>query len=209
MHLSDKLKDILLWVLAFLVFCASLKPVGEVSGLFGYLYNGLSISQWWYFLFFIIGVLVRKHFDKFVDFTNNQYVVASFLVVFSMVFLFRNEIASISYGINVLVLGFTGTVFSFTFFRKQQALFSKDTILGRILQLIGKRTLDIYMIHYFILPRHLDTVGRFFQLADNPVIEFFLSILISAGVISVCLLFSGILRLSPWLAHVMLGAKDK
>ena len=148
-HLSDKLKDILLWVLAFLVFCASLKPVGEVSGLFGYLYNGLSISQWWYFLFFIIGVLVRKHFDKFVDFTNNQYVVASFLVVFSMVFLFRNEIASISYGINVLVLGFTGTVFSFTFFRKQQALFSKDTILGRILQLIGKRTLDIYMIHYF------------------------------------------------------------
>lgn len=28
------------------------------------------------------------------------------------------------------------------------------------------------MIHYFLLPRHLDMVGRFLQLAENPIIEY-------------------------------------
>ncbi|MBO7577369.1 MAG: acyltransferase [Prevotella sp.] len=206
-RMKDRLLDVILSILAFLVFCSSLKPVGDVSGLFGYFYNGLSFSQWWYFLFFVIGIMVRKYFDIFVRLTDNQFVVAVLLAVFLLTFMCRNEVAHVSYGINVLVLGLSGTFLSFTFFRKKQSFFSKETFCGRIFQQIGIRTLDIYMIHYFLLPRHLDMVGRFLQLAENPVIEFFVSLIIAAGIISLCLLLSEIIRLSPWLAHVMLGAK--
>lgn len=208
-RMNNRIKDVILLVLAFSVFCVSLRPVGEVSGWLVSFYNGLSFSQWWYFLFFVIGIIVRKYFDTFVRLTDNQYVIAVLLAVFSLTFLCRNEIAHVSYGINVLILGFSGTILSFTFFRKQQSLFSHETLCGRIFQQIGKRTLDIYMIHYFLLPRHLDKVGRFLQLAENPIIEFFVSLTIAAVIISLCLLFSEILRLSPWVARVMLGAKSK
>ena len=208
-RMNNRIKDVILLVLAFSVFCVSLRPVGEVSGWLVSFYNGLSFSQWWYFLFFVIGIIVRKYFDTFVRLTDNQYVIAVLLAVFSLTFLYRNEIAHVSYGINVLILGFSGTILSFTFFRKQQSLFSHETLCGRIFQQIGKRTLDIYMIHYFLLPRHLDEVGRFLQLAENPLIEFLVSVTIAAGIISLCLLLSEILRLSPWVARVMLGAKSK
>lgn len=77
--------------------------------------DALSFSQWWYFLFFVIGIIVRKYFDTFVRLTDNQYVIAVLLAVFSLTFLCRNEIAHVSYGINVLILGFSGTILSFTF----------------------------------------------------------------------------------------------
>ena len=206
-RMNNRIKDVILLVLAFSVFCVSLRPVGEVSGWLVSFYNGLSFSQWWYFLFFVIGIIVRKFFDTFVRLTDNQYVIAVLLAVFSLTFLCRNVIAHVSYGINVLVLGFSGTILSFTFFRKQQSLFSQETLCGRIFQQIGKRTLDIYMIHYFVLPRHLGSLCEHMNLVENPTVEFFVSVAIAAFVIVICLLLSEIIRLSSSLSHVLLGTR--
>ena len=104
------------------------------------------------------------------------------------------------------LLSTTGVVVLFAFFRKKQALFSREKALGRTMQYVGRRTLDIYLIHFFLLPRSLSEF-TFFSDHPMPVIEFFVSSLIAIMVIAVCLVISNIFRLSPWLAHWLFGAK--
>ena len=74
--------------------------------------------------------------------------------------------------------------------------------------IIGQRTLDIYLIHFFLLPVFLkDLVSDSLTSNPIPIIEMIISILISFIVIGGSLLISNIIRLSPFLAHWMFGAK--
>ncbi|MBR4828594.1 MAG: hypothetical protein IKZ92_02175 [Muribaculaceae bacterium] len=71
---------------------------------------------------------------------------------------------------------------------------------------MGRRTLDIYLIHYFFLPLNL-TFVTVFKDHPMPIIEAFVSSLIAIIIIAACLLVSNIIRLSPFLAHWLFGAK--
>ena len=75
------------------------------------------------------------------------------------------------------------------------------------MQYTGRRTLDIYLIHYFLIPRNLSFITIFTD-HPMPIIEAAASTLISILIIAVCLLISNIIRLSPWLAHWLFGAKS-
>ena len=104
------------------------------------------------------------------------------------------------------LLSLTGLVILFSFFRKKQALFSQETKIGRTMQYVGRRTLDIYLIHFFLLPRSL-SIFTLFKDHPMPVIELLASSLIAILIIAVALIISNIIRLSPWLAHWLFGAK--
>lgn len=75
------------------------------------------------------------------------------------------------------------------------------------MQYVGKRTLDIYMIHYFLLPFRLDMMGQWFTNNPNPAIEFFITTAIAAMVIALSMVIGNIIRLSPTLSHYLLGGK--
>ena len=75
------------------------------------------------------------------------------------------------------------------------------------MQYVGKRTLDIYMIHYFLLPFRLDMMGKWFTDNPNPAIEFFITTAIAAIVIALTMVIGNIIRLSPTLSHYLLGGK--
>jgi fucose 4-O-acetylase-like acetyltransferase len=75
------------------------------------------------------------------------------------------------------------------------------------MQYVGKRTMDIYMLHYFLLPRNMEVVGQFFSDNVNPSIEFFVTTVFALLVILLCLIVGNVIRLSPLLAHYLLGAK--
>ena len=107
----------------------------------------------------------------------------------------------------VLFLGFSGSIVTFSFFYKYQDSFTKETKVGRVLQYIGKRTLDIYLLHYFFLPRNLQMVGEWFTENINPTLEFFVSLTLAAMVIALCLVVSNIIRISPLLANWLFGVK--
>ena len=81
--------------------------------------------------------------------------------------------------------------------------------MGYCLQYIGRRTLDIYMIHYFLIPRKLYIVGEFFSENVNPLIEFFTTTAVALLIMVCCIVIGNIIRLSPQLAHFLLGAKIK
>ena len=154
-------------------------------------------------IFFWFGTIVRKHFDRFIRITSNSYLITVLVVFFIVLCLFPSifSINGLEY-VAYLLAGLSGTVIIFTIFQ-HFSLFSFHS-----LQFIGSRTLDIYLIHYFFLPYHIEFIATKFNLYENP----FLCMLISMGlvflVIALSLIFSRIIRFSPILAKYLLAVKN-
>lgn len=104
-----------------------------------------------------------------------------------------------------ILYGSVSIMVIFSCFYKYQKSFSHETIFGKAIQLVGRRTLDIYMIHYFVLPYHLELFGQWFTSNPNPVLEFFITSIISLMVLSVSVLIGNIIRTSRFLSHYLLG----
>ena len=103
--------------------------------------------------------------------------------------------------------GLLGLTMIFTFFRSFSSWFAKDHWYGRVFQYVGTRTLDIYLLHYFFLPRFLLAYAPQLQAYDNKFLEFIVAFLISLMVIVACLLVSYIIRMNSLLGHFLFGAK--
>lgn len=171
----------------------------------------LGIEQLVYFVFFTLGTLVRKHYSKIRKLADNKYVIGAALVAFFgfIIFKIKEGANGLGYSIGYMISRAIGLLLVFTFFMKNEGLFTQDTKLGRVLQYIGRRTLDIYLLHYFFLPRNLEMVGKFFADNPNPTIELFVSLALATLVIALCLLMSKIIRMSPFLAHWLFGVKER
>lgn len=94
------------------------------------------------------------------------------------------------------------------FFRHYQAWFEEGKRTGRFLSFIGTRTLDIYLLHFLLLPK-MPQVGAWLN-ANQP--NFLLSIVLSVSValvvIAFCLLASQLLRVSPFLQLYLFGKRQ-
>ena len=101
--------------------------------------------------------------------------------------------------------GLSGIIIVFTFFRLLSATFSQETWYGRSLQFIGRRTLDIYLIHYFLLPFDIDINDTW--LTQSNAVYVPTALVLSLLVIAICLAISHIIRLSPFLAKYLFGVK--
>jgi len=93
----------------------------------------------------------------------------------------------------------------FMYFRHYHQYFTKRTWIGRSLQYIGRRTLDIYLIHFIFIP-NLPSIGSFFtQYRHNFVLDTTLSVFIGLIVIGFCCITSNILRVSPFFKKYLFG----
>ena len=158
-------------------------------------------------IFFWFGTFVRKHFDRFIHLTNNRYVTAVMIVLFTAIIVWPTVLSvnGIEY-IAYLIAGLSGTIICFTYFRTHQEYFSRSTWYGRSLQLIGRRTLDIYLIHYFVLPYNLVQPDVWLQYHHNTLFVP-IALILAFWVILISLLISSLLRVSPLLAKYLFGAK--
>jgi fucose 4-O-acetylase-like acetyltransferase len=78
-------------------------------------------------------------------------------------------------------------------------------VVGRSLQYVGVRTLDVYLLHYFFLP-HLPAVGAWFKAnPHNFALEGTAALLVALLVVAFALLTSNILRVSPFLKKWLFG----
>lgn len=166
----------------------------------------LCAHQWRYFLFFVLGTLAKQHFDKVQQWLDGKWVLPACIVCFIVVNALDDILPVKAIPVEA-VLSLSGLIVMFAFFRRKQALFSAGNALGRTMQYVGRRTLDIYLIHFFLLPRSLSAFTVFSDY-PMPVVEFFVSAVIAILVVAVCLLVSSIIRLSPWLAKWLFGAKE-
>ena len=93
------------------------------------------------------------------------------------------------------------------FFRYYQEWFTQEHVIGRSLQYIGVRTLDIYLIHYILLPK-MPQVGEWLNVnRPNFILEVVSSVVVALVVIAFCLLVSQVLRISPLFRQYLFGRK--
>ena len=174
----------------------------EVLGFLGFV-------TWRYYLFFILGTLVKKYFDRFLMLTDRhgvQFVVVALFCL--MAVLPVTDWWSWAY-IRFAVSGICGMVMVFTFFRQFSAWFTKDRFLGEGLQYVGTRTLDIYLLHFFFLPESMLLYNRQLLAYDNVFLEIVVVMGETLVVLACCLAVSYVLRLSPFLAKYLFGVKGR
>ena len=94
----------------------------------------------------------------------------------------------------------------FTCFRLSDS-WMKKAHLSKPLQYVGTRTLDIYLLHYFFLPRFLIPYADQLRAYDSQFIEFLVIHAIALVVLAITLLASYLIRLSPFLGHYLFGVK--
>lgn len=173
----------------------------------------LSVTTWRLFIFFYIGTWLRRHFDAFIRWTSKPVVI---LLISAAFFL----IASTSHKDNLwfemfryYAGGITGMIMIFTLFRLlyTSSIFHHPSSFfhhpSSILKFIGTRTLDIYLLHYFFLPRFLMEYTPQLQAYDSRLLEFVVIMALSLAILVLCLITSYVIRLSPFLGHYLFGAK--
>ena len=169
----------------------------------------LSFVTWRYYLFFFLGTRVKKYFNQFLEWTNRREVFFIVIVLFAlMASLPRTDYWCWVYT-RFALSGICGMVMVFTFFRYFASWFTKERILGRSLQYVGTRTLDIYLLHFFFLPESLLSYNRQLLTYNSKWGEIGVVMGEALVVLACCLMVSYILRLSPFLAKYLFGIQKK
>ena len=169
--------------------------------------GALSFMTWRYYLFFFVGTWVKRHFDTFVSWTNKAWVIVAVIAGFSFIAMMSHSDQAIREYLLFAVGGILGLTVVFTFFRTFAKYFSKDRWLGRSLIYIGTRTLDIYLLHYFVLPRFLLLHSEQLRAYDSKWFDFLVAMILALAVVGICLIVSYLIRLSPFLGHYLFGVK--
>ena len=169
-----------------------------------------------YFPYFAFGIICSMNKDLFHRILENKWVTFVIILLFCIGFYVYHFYLSVASDVILILLGFViscligfaGLLIVYNTFRVYKDSFSSDKKIGRMLQYIGKRTLEIYLLHYFFLPT-LPWVGDMLSKYNNAVLELFIGLFISLIVIAVCLVVSNILRTNPILAKYLCGVKSK
>lgn len=168
-----------------------------------------SFVKFKHIIFFWLGTFVKKHFDSFIQLTNKPLYICLLLGLFVVlnVFPIVFSIKGFEY-IAYLLVGVSGVFVTFTLFRHLSTLSSNIcNFPSSVLRYVGTRTLDIYLIHYFFLPYHIEYLADSLNLQEKPFLCMMISLPLTLGVIAISLFVSYIIRLNPFLGKYLLGAK--
>lgn len=168
----------------------------------------IGVPTWHNFVFFIIGTRIRKYFMEFEKVLNSKYFMMIAVSIFFLLNLLPKT-AIISSTLWNFLTACIGIVIIFSLFRQYQNYLDSTHRIGRWIQFVGRRTLDIYLIHYFFLFSNMQAVLPNFGQLNSPFLEFICSTIIALLIIACCLSVSCILRLSPVMAHFLFGEKKK
>lgn len=201
--------DFIIIFFALSIYLLSTLTIGSDDSTFKKIIDVIGLYQWRYFFFFITGIIIKKHYEHFVKTMDNKYFSAFVILSLAGMLIFSDLLVKLPGGgtIDFILYGLLGIFVVLTYFRKNKELFERDKLFGRCLQYIGRRTLDIYLLHYFFLPDKFTVLGDFFSHYNIKILEFFVSSILALMVIIICLIVSNIIRLSPILAHYLFGVK--
>jgi fucose 4-O-acetylase-like acetyltransferase len=207
----------------YVVGLLSLFTLSDLSAL-GYADTTLTLSMTFKHLhFFAFGALCscnREWFERTLDSGMRMAVVIAGLFILSWwVISFRETIAiadnyvDIKYlniihtGIKTLI-GYCGILTVFGFFRRYGEFFSENRHIGKPLQFVGRNTLDVYLLHYFVLLGMPTMLRPYIVETDNILVTLVVGMAVAIAAVAVSLLISRVIRLSDHLAYYLLGARD-
>lgn len=174
----------------------------------GWLHDTSIIEFMRYFQFFVFGNIVHRYWQKFEKLYDKP---GFYLAIVGIAFLgcgdyLKWHVLRMAWAnIPRTLAQYSMLTLVFLCFRYYQNAFSRQTRIGRGLQYIGTRTLDVYLIHYLFLP-YLPEVGKYFNThTGNFAIDVVASLVVALIVVGFCLITSNILRVSPFLKKYLFG----
>ncbi|MCR4995507.1 MAG: acyltransferase [Bacteroidales bacterium] len=161
-----------------------------------------------YFHFFLLGNLVHRYWSQVQRLLDSKWF---FPLLIAIAFLgagdylkwhhLRMQWANLPRTLSMYAL----VLIIVAFFRHYSSWFTKETHVGKTLQYIGVRTLDIYLIHYFFIPK-LPAAGVWFKAHQgNFVLEGTTAMALAMLVVAFSILTSHVLRVSPFLKKWLFG----
>jgi hypothetical protein len=164
-----------------------------------------------FILFFIAGLLVSRY-KQLADLVVSQWGFTISLILFWVIFLASEaRIPFVCSTICSYVKSLTAIIWVTYYFKKLED--NKDSIAGRnigtLLASIGRKTLDIYVLHYFILSwlplqKYTDVI-----LGNGFMFELLVCIVLALLMAMCSLIISAILRTSNFLSFFFLGDWSK
>ena len=191
-----------------------------VVSFYFYIFDGGEYwCHWWmnkktlfYIPYFAMGLTVRRFDKKFYSIIKRPMTLTVLIVIFVCAMGGKRELPNIYDSLYhpvirvvSLIASFSASLLVITIFYTYRDYFDKETRFVRGWRFIGKRTLDIYFIHYFLLP-HMRWVGPYMKLHNTFLVELAAGLVVAACVLAVTMGISAILRRAPLIRN-LLGAK--
>ncbi|MBQ6050924.1 MAG: acyltransferase [Bacteroidaceae bacterium] len=208
-----KLKVLIIGGGGLLIYMLSLFSVHSYCPWKGSWISGFfSIPLYKYYIFFLFGVFVKWQYERFNSLLVRKWFLTSCIILFFVLQTLSCLMADLGGLVWQLrgsiikpILGFLGVIIVFACFKQYKNSFTNNTFVGRGLQYIGQRTLDIYLLHYFLLPKNLSMLGDFFMLYNNPIVELIVGLFFALLIVGFCLVISNVIRTSDVLAKALFG----
>ena len=155
-----------------------------------------------YTFYFILGVICRMYLSDFQKLVANKYFNLCCLAAFVLCYF---------YYMNYYILACTGIFIVYHIFEYNKDFFSNSTSFGKMLGYVGRNTLPIYFLHYFIL-RGLYSIGdnNFLELlSNNWYIELLACSSLAILIIAATLVLNKVIESFSLLHVLMFGPKLK
>lgn len=164
-----------------------------------------------YFQFFTFGILCSKYKNGFFRLVDNDRIKAAVITlcvsgcllwiggVKFFVFNYINRYILCKYFTLLVVI---------IYFHGNAELYSRDSKVSKVMKYIGKRTLDIYFLHFFFLP-DLGFMRDFLLDGNMIVIQVLAASIITSVILAFTCLISSILRQSDTLGTFLFGLKKQ
>ena len=173
-----------------------------------FLQDSTFLQVFLYFPFFLYGNIVHRYWEKAQKVMESKWFfpIVVVIVVWATFDALRWHHLRMAWAIIPLTVSRFGLLtITFMYFYHYQAYFTKLSPIGASLQYIGRRTLDIYLIHFIFMPE-LPSVGAFFK--SNPhnfVLDSVLTVVLGLVIIGFSIITSNILRISPFFKKWLFG----
>ena len=163
-----------------------------------------------YMQFFLLGNIVRRYWSRVEQLFDTSWffpLVVTLAVVCCAEFFQLHTLKKVWINLPRTTAMYALLLLVVMFFRHYKTWFDGEKRAGRFLSFIGTRTLDIYLLHFLLLPK-LPQVGEWLN-ANQPnfLVSIVLSVSVALVVIAFCLLVSQLLRVSPFLQLYLFGKK--
>lgn len=199
---NQRLFNILLIGACFVCYGLSMPTVQRMYGDM-VIAHILGVAQWKYFIFFVLGMFVKQNAETIHSDKGGAAIVMAFLIVYVANAIGDFQFNGFLYNINLLLKEISIVLLAYYVFYTYRSKLSSQTRMGRWLSKIGTYTLEIYLMHYFVLPRNLKGVVDIVGLDENPLLASIVSIVIALMVVCVVLVFVAILQSNSYIKKML------
>ena len=199
---SQKLFKVLLIGACFVCYGLSMPTVQRMYGDI-VIAHILGIAQWKYFIFFVLGMFVKHNAEMIYSDKGGLAVVIVFLIVYAANAIGNFQLNGLLYNINLLLKEISIVLLAYYVFYTYRSKLSSQTRMGRWLSKIGTYTLEIYLIHYFVLPRNLNLLVDYSDLERNSLIAFLFLLVVTLGVVVVIYAVKVVLQCNVCIRRLM------